>query len=108
MPENSHLYTKTALAKIPKSVQKTCAYVGKIWGLLVHKPGTQTSITRHLSIALLLNPHTGVRKSPDQAVSKPGLTHTLSPTIFGQITDVLTDLYTLSTPPITTTTNIFN
>jgi hypothetical protein len=108
MPKNNHSCTKTAIAKVSKSVQKTCAYVDKIWGLLVHKQRTETSITRHLSIVLLVSPYMGVCKHPEQTASKPALTHTLSPTIFSQITDMLSDLYTLSTPPITTTTNIFN
>lgn len=95
------------VAKVAKSVYKTCAKASIFCGLLVHKVGTVQRITWHLSIGLTLNHIRAVRNTRVQAPKFATVVHTQSPTKLVHLTDTIPYLYTLYTPPITTTTNIF-
>jgi hypothetical protein len=99
---------KLSLAEIHKKYSGTCVLVGKFCVQLRDNRPDQWSINQQLSIGLRNASHRHVGKSGYKALMLSTFTHSQSPAFFRLPTDTLSYLSTLSTSPITTTTNIFN
>ncbi|MDB5181480.1 MAG: hypothetical protein JWP13_243 [Candidatus Saccharibacteria bacterium] len=99
---------KIFLAKRLKKYFSVCAKVDKICVQLMDNRRDSAGITQQLYIGSVHTSHNHVGKSWDKAFMLPTITHSQTTAIFRQLTDEWRQLSTLSTPPITTTTNIFN
>jgi hypothetical protein len=107
-PDEKVISLSRAIAKAHKKCSASCAIVDKFCVQLAHKLRHSWGITRQLSIASNGNQQWDVAKAGDKPLMLPTRTHKKSTTFLTQITDTFAYLPTLSTGPITTTTNIFN
>lgn len=96
------------LAKASKKYHSACAKAYKICVQLWHKLPYSPGITFRFSIGTLPVPYALVAKACEKTLMLSMVTHKLCTIYFRHITDTVRQLSTISTPPITTTTNIFN
>jgi hypothetical protein len=85
----------------------TCALLNNFCVQVQEKSRLSRRITLGFYTGFSLHRDEHVRKPCDKAPGLPLVSHSPSTAIFRPVTDIITVLSTLSTPPITTTTNIF-
>jgi hypothetical protein len=95
------------LAKRDGIYHNACVKVDKFCVQLTDNLRNRQGINRHLYPARFSGLEGYVGKGRGNALMSPTIAHTRVPRFLYKITDTLRHLSTLSTPPITTTTNIF-